>query len=105
MAHRQTFGAHWVATTWSLAIEEQFYLLLPLLIRNLSARGIARIALAAILGAPAVRLILSASGNPYVGPYTLLPCRADSLGFGVLAALVCRDADAWEWLATHRKYL
>jgi peptidoglycan/LPS O-acetylase OafA/YrhL len=105
MAHRQTFGAHWIATTWSLAIEEQFYLLLPLFIRNLSARGITWIALAAILGAPAVRLIFSASGNPYMGPYTLLPCRADSLAFGVLAALVCRNADARKWLAAHRKYL
>ncbi|MGD1093865.1 MAG: acyltransferase [Bryobacteraceae bacterium] len=101
MAHRQTFGAHWIA----LAIEEQFYLLLPVLIRNLDVRGITWMALAAILGAPAVRLILSASGNPYVGPYTLLPCRADSLGFGVLAALACRNANAWAWLAAHRKYL
>jgi peptidoglycan/LPS O-acetylase OafA/YrhL len=105
MAHRQTFGPSWIATTWSLAIEEQFYLVLPLLVRNLSGRRIAGIALVAISTAPVVRLVLSASGNPYVGPYTLLPCRADALGFGVLAALACRNKDAWLWLSTHRKHL
>jgi peptidoglycan/LPS O-acetylase OafA/YrhL len=105
MAHRQTFGASWIATTWSLCIEEQFYLLFPLFVQRLSWRGIAWVAFAAILGAPVVRLILWADGNPYVGPYTLLPCRADSLGFGVLAALICRNENAWTWLAAHRRHL
>jgi peptidoglycan/LPS O-acetylase OafA/YrhL len=105
MAHRQTFGASWIATTWSLAIEEQFYLLLPLLVRNLSGPGITAIALVAILSAPVIRTVLWVSGNPYVGPYTLLPCRADALGFGVLAALICRNQGAWLWLSAHRKFL
>jgi len=33
-------GAEWLSATWSLAVEEQFYLLLPFDIQVLSARGI-----------------------------------------------------------------
>jgi peptidoglycan/LPS O-acetylase OafA/YrhL len=99
------FGPNWVAMTWSLAVEEQFYLLLPLLVRNLTYRGITILAMAAILGAPVVRISLWCSGNQYYGPYTLLPSRADALAFGLLVAMVCRNKHAWEWLASRRKHL
>jgi peptidoglycan/LPS O-acetylase OafA/YrhL len=105
MTHRQTFGAGWMAMTWSLAVEEQFYLLLPLLVRRLNRRGIAWVALAAIACAPLYRIILTVSGDAYLGPYTLLPCRADALGFGVLAALECRSGGGRDWLLSHRKHL
>jgi peptidoglycan/LPS O-acetylase OafA/YrhL len=101
----KSFGAQWLAVTWSLAVEEQFYLLLPLLVRNLSYRGIGVLAVASIVGAPVVRIALWLSGNEYFGPYTLLPCRADALGFGVLVALACRNKEAWEWLASRRRHL
>jgi peptidoglycan/LPS O-acetylase OafA/YrhL len=100
-----TFEPIWMGVTWSLAVEEQFYCLLPLLVRNLSYRGIIWMATASIFCAPLVRLILWSSGNHYFGPYTLLPCRADALGFGVLLALACRNKRAWEWLASHRRNL
>lgn len=106
MAWQQTtFGPVWMGVTWSLAIEEQFYLLLPFLVRNLSYRGIAWMAAASIFCAPLVRLILSLHGNQYYGPYTLLPSRADALAFGVLVALACRHKGTWEWLASHRGFL
>jgi peptidoglycan/LPS O-acetylase OafA/YrhL len=103
--NQTTFGATWMGATWSLAVEEQFYFLLPSLMRHLSYRGITWMATASILCAPLVRLILTLSGNHYFGPYTLLPCRADALGFGVLIALACRNKRAWEWLASHRRDL
>ena len=105
MTSHQAFGPLWVSITWSLAIEEQFYLLLPFLVRNLSYRGIAWLAASSIFCAPIVRLVLWLSGNYYMGPYTLLPSRADALGFGVLIALACRNQAAWEWLASHRRPL
>ncbi len=105
MVSGATFGPAWMAVTWSLAVEEQFYLLLPLLIRNLRYRGITILAVASILGAPVFRLILWFSGNVYMGPYILLPCRADALGFGVLVALACRNKAVWEWLACRRRHL
>ena len=99
------FGPRWMAITWSLAVEEQFYLLLPLFIRRLSYRGIAKLALASIVAAPIVRLILWWSGNVYSGPYTLFFCRTDALGFGVLIAIACRNRRAWAWLESHRAHL
>jgi peptidoglycan/LPS O-acetylase OafA/YrhL len=105
MTLKNTFGPYWMQITWSLAVEEQFYLLLPALVRNLSTRGITRLATAAIVCAPLVRLALWLSGNSYFGPYTLLPSRADALGFGVLVALTCRNEEAWEWFISRRNQL
>jgi peptidoglycan/LPS O-acetylase OafA/YrhL len=105
MASQTTFGPAWMGVTWSLAVEEQFYLLLPLIVRKLSYRGITTLAIASILGAPVVRLSLWFSGNVYMGPYTLLPSRMDALAFGLLVALACRNKAAWEWLASRRKHL
>jgi peptidoglycan/LPS O-acetylase OafA/YrhL len=105
MSSHQTFGAQWLAITWSLAVEEQFYLLLPFLVRNLTRRGLTMLAIASILGAPAIRFTLWQSGNEYFGPYTLLYSRADALGFGVIIALACRNKEVWEWLAARRRHL
>jgi peptidoglycan/LPS O-acetylase OafA/YrhL len=102
--HRE-WGAEWMSATWSLAVEEQFYLLMPFLIRVLPPRGIFLTALFAIAFAPLCRTILVMHGNADYGPYTLLPCRADDLGMGLLLALVCRNQIAWLWLSTHRRHM
>ena len=111
MTSQQTWGSIWMVVTWSLAVEEQFYFLLPLAVRNLSYKGIIWMAATSIVCAPLFRLILrmsvsvAASGDPDLGLYTLLPSRADALGFGVLIALACRRKSAWEWLTSHRRHL
>ncbi|MGA8087925.1 MAG: acyltransferase [Terracidiphilus sp.] len=48
-AFRHQWGAEWISATWSLAVEEQFYLLLPFAIRVSTPRGILRMAVGAIL--------------------------------------------------------
>lgn len=105
MTLKGTYGAEWLAITWSLTVEEQFYLLLPLLIRKLSRRGITTLAVATVAAAPLIRLILWRTAHDSMGPYTLLPCRADALGFGVLIAIACRHGNTWEWLQSHRAHL
>jgi peptidoglycan/LPS O-acetylase OafA/YrhL len=93
----------WMGVTWSLAVEEQFYLLLPLLIRTLSYRGIWWFAAGAVVLAPIIRLFLLFSTN--YDPYYLFLGRMDSLGLGVLSALACRDKRCWAWLSSHRLLL
>ena len=105
MTVRQTFGAEWLGITWSLAIEEQFYLILPVTVRFLNIRTLTGAIIATILAAPVLRLILYFSGDTYFGPYTLLPCRADALGCGVLCAILVRHQEAWDWLKAHRSLL
>src|SRR5882762_114777 len=71
--------------TWSLAIEEQFYLTLPLLVRFLSPKRLLTLVCVVIVAAPLLRLTLTLMwpGHPWAA-FALLPCRADSLMLGVL---------------------
>ena len=77
-----------LGATWWMAIEEQFYLVWPLVVRYRSAAQVRRIAIAAICLAPALRLYLS---SHHVNIYSNIFCRADSLMMGALLALVVRS--------------
>src|SRR5579862_3633575 len=60
------FAWIWFVVTWSLAVEEQFYILMPPLIRFLSRRNLVRVLSATILAAPLFRAaVFSITGNPY----------------------------------------
>lgn len=77
--------------TWSLAVEEQFYLTLPLLVRTVSKEKLLAVAVGMIVFFCALRSFLYWRGaiNPmqsYVLPY----CRFDSLFIGVACALLLR---------------
>jgi peptidoglycan/LPS O-acetylase OafA/YrhL len=86
----KSFGDPSLGVTWSLAIEEQFYLILPLLIR-ISKQYIKYIILAGIVIAPLIRYQLGGTAA-----YVLLPARIDSLLFGVgLAYLLVTGKLNW----------
>jgi peptidoglycan/LPS O-acetylase OafA/YrhL len=93
---QERFGHAVVGVTWSLAVEEQFYLVLPPLIRFLPTKYLPA-TLALLIGlAPALRTALWLSGHD-IPAYLLLPCRMDSLFAGVLAA--------WFLSSDHRRAL
>jgi len=75
------FGPNWLGVSWSLALEEQFYLILPFIIRFIKKKHIPIVAIALIVLAPIIR-----GGFSGWGAYTLLPARMDSLLIGVLIA-------------------
>jgi len=79
---------------WSLAVEEQFYLLWPLLILVFSRRTMMALCGALIIGALALRIIfvqpISSSFATLAAPYNLLPSRVDTLALGALLALALR---------------
>ena len=77
-----------LAVTWSLAIEEQFYLVWPWVIRYGSPAQVRRLALLVIGLSPALRLYLSFHD---VNLYTNVFCRLDGLMAGALLALVVRS--------------
>jgi len=81
-----------LGVTWSLAIEEQFYLCAPLVIRYLSVRRLRSVLVVVILLAPLLRLALFLGPKEYHYLATLsMPCRADSLALGMLGALAWRS--------------
>jgi peptidoglycan/LPS O-acetylase OafA/YrhL len=94
--HEPTF------VTWSLAIEEQFYLLLPALIFWLPKRWMVRMLWGGVLLAPVWRCLLHTylPGNSW---QFLLPGRLDELFGGVLLACFmrgyCRSRITWGALA------
>ncbi len=71
---------------WSLAIEEQFYLLWPLAVWALTRRQLLFLAAACFVGAIAFRIVMPSSLDIYV----LLPTRMDALAAGAFLALVVR---------------
>jgi len=98
-----TLGWVWLVPTWSLAVEEQFYLVAPLLIRRLSRQALAVALGATVLIAPLLRLWVRShfptTGANWDLAYILMPCRADSLAIGVLAALFWRTPSLRAWLS------
>jgi peptidoglycan/LPS O-acetylase OafA/YrhL len=80
-----TFLTHF----WSLSIEEQFYLVWPLVVWRCSRRRSLGIATTLVAGAFVLRVILVARGMADIA-YGLLPCRADALAAGAIVALAVR---------------
>lgn len=73
---------------WSLAVEEQFYLLWPWLVGGrLSKQALRRICVAGIVAAPLVRLVMLHEHVHTLWLYQSLPARMDALLMGALLAL------------------
>jgi peptidoglycan/LPS O-acetylase OafA/YrhL len=95
-ALRGTFdGApRFTAHLWSLAVEEQFYLLWPLVVALLSRRGVAWACALAVVAAATLRIALLSHGPAFANAaYVLMPCRMDALAVGGLVAALARSED------------
>jgi peptidoglycan/LPS O-acetylase OafA/YrhL len=88
-------GGNWLGVTWSLAIEEQAYLMLPLLARFLTPKWFVGVIVGMILSAPLFRL--EAMSHHGLGSYVWPHCRWDGIAFGVLGAWLARRNSFEEW--------
>ena len=99
-------GAYAFAPMWSLAVEEQFYLTLPFIVRSLDRRRLLRLLLAVLMLAPVLRIFLLAfAPHGWVWAFTAMPARADALAIGILVALAMRSPAAVAYLKSEWRKL
>ena len=113
VAHRNqwwywTYMANWGATLghgipgfshfWSLAVEEQFYLVWPLLVFGLSWRRMVIVCVVMLAATPIIRLALHLMGLPAQAGYEFTVARWDALAAGALLALLMRRPPGQRWL-------
>jgi peptidoglycan/LPS O-acetylase OafA/YrhL len=95
-----------VAPTWTLAVEEHFYLMAPICIRRLSPRRLVQALLGVILLAPLFRGVLFrfvAHREKWgdIASRIWSPCRADALAMGVLLAVIWQSPKVRDWVDRH----
>jgi peptidoglycan/LPS O-acetylase OafA/YrhL len=102
MVQVNNLGPIFTIVAWSLAVEEQFYLLLPVLIWSVRGPRLGWLLLSLAFIAPLLRATVPAP----LASYVLLPFRMDSLMLGAFLGLV-HSLPAWRphvpgriWLAT-----
>ena len=97
---RGGFGANWLGVTWSLAIEEQFYIFLPLVIFALRRDHALRLLYVLIVAAPVLRALF-----PGVRTFVNTPFRTDSLLTGACLAFLVRSPEAWATVQRNKRSL
>jgi len=100
MSARESFGGHFLAVTWSLAVEEQFYLAAPLIVLWLGAPTAKRLLIPLAITALFLRVAV-----PGFHTYVTTLFRMDALIMGVCVAVIFRKQSLWSLLEDNRKTL
>jgi peptidoglycan/LPS O-acetylase OafA/YrhL len=94
MAYTNAFGHHWLAPSWTLSVEEQFYLIAPALFVLVPARALFPVLVAGVLSAFVYRAAVCWFGiMPPLSALVFLPGCMDSLFCGLVAAWLYKNAD------------
>ena len=93
-ARDESFGHPNLAVTWSLAIEEQFYIVWPLVVALTSRRALMWTCGTVMAAALGLRIWLVLTEAHWIVPYVLPVCRMDALAAGALVALAIRGGNA-----------
>jgi peptidoglycan/LPS O-acetylase OafA/YrhL len=82
MAHLKNMGNPAMSVTWSIGIEEQFYIIFPFILYYVKENLLPVVLIVAIITASFLRM----GYQSWIPPYVLLPCRMDAISFGALVA-------------------
>jgi peptidoglycan/LPS O-acetylase OafA/YrhL len=83
---------HGLGLTWTLAIEEQFYMVWPLLVYVCDRRTLTRLCVGMIAAAVIFRVTIEMTMHLPFGQ-EMTPARIDSLAMGALAAILLREVE------------
>lgn len=87
------FGDIAMGHFWSLAVEEQFYLVWPAAVLWCSSKTLKRLCLLAIPLGLATRLVLLFAADNTAGAFVFTPCQADSIAMGAFLAVFVRERE------------
>jgi peptidoglycan/LPS O-acetylase OafA/YrhL len=105
MAWKRSVDPVWLVATWSLAVEEQFYIIVPWFIRYFR-RHLAAFSVAGVVTSLAIRYYyIHFSDNNVSAADNLLVCRMDALCVGIIVAIASRSASAGRWLEPRASWL
>ncbi|MGZ3438840.1 MAG: acyltransferase family protein [Polyangia bacterium] len=99
------FGVAAFPHFWSLAVEEQFYALWPLVVRATSRRALGVACVVLVVVAIASRVTIRLLELPTEMAYSFTICRVDALAMGAGAALVLRTPSQAAWLLARQRAL
>jgi len=95
-----------VGLAWSLAVEEQFYLFFPPIVRRCSLRFLIKVLAGVIVTMPALRIVvLLATPQFSLATHIFTFLRMDTLSLGVLAAIIVREQKTRAWLTENPRAL
>lgn len=103
----EPFGkeVHGFSHFWSLAVEEQFYLLWPFVVHRLAPKRVIALSIALIFIALAIRTAMLMHDANWESVYMFTFCRMDSLAFGAAMAALIRLPQWHEVLIRRRTQL
>jgi peptidoglycan/LPS O-acetylase OafA/YrhL len=107
MATGHVSGSNWLLPLWTLCVEEQFYILLPLFLYVIPARWRLERVLPMMILLPVLMRasLISCCGAQDLALQDLLPGRMDALFLGVFAAYARRTPYLWKWLSRNNRFL
>jgi peptidoglycan/LPS O-acetylase OafA/YrhL len=94
-----------VDLSWTLSIEEQFYLTWPLVIHTFSRRRLMQICGGLVVVSLLVRLGLVLAGQPPIRVALVTPARMDALGMGAWVALAVRGGAGFSGLVAGARWV
>lgn len=101
MAEHSTLGPEAMAATWYVAIEEQYYIVAPLILMTIPRSWLAPFMLLTAVSSALFRALIYAGPDTGISAYILTPSRLDGLAIGGLLAWMWRDAAGRAWLQAH----
>ena len=98
MAAVDSLGNTAMSVTWSIGIEEQFYILFPFVVYFLKKKWLPYFLVLVIIAASVIRL----QYDTWVPTYVLLGSRMDALAFGVLIAYYYQKLNFIQFVQTYK---